>query len=123
MLRVKQERERLGLSQSKLARIAEVNATSMSRIERGKEPPYPLRAERIAKALGWTGDAAELFKEVDDGGANEASAKEPMASWAKVEQVDEIIEAAKKDSISTLTKMFEDLRAYLVNDLESQEKD
>ena len=69
MLLVEKERKRLGLSQSKLARLADVNASSMCRIERGKEQAYPHRGERIAKALGWKGDAAELFEEVEDGSA------------------------------------------------------
>ena len=63
MLKVTQERRRLGLSQSKLARLADVNQTSMSRIERGLEPAYPMRAKRIALALGWSGDPLELFEE------------------------------------------------------------
>ena len=66
MLLVSVERRKRGLSQSKLARIADVNATSMSRIENGKEPPYRLRGKRIADALGWEGDPAELFREVGD---------------------------------------------------------
>ena len=64
MLKVTQERKRLGLSQSKLARLADVNQTSMSRIERGLEPAYPMRAKRIARALGWRGEPSDLFEEV-----------------------------------------------------------
>lgn len=66
MLLVEKERKRQGLSQSKLARLADVNASSMSRIERGKEKAYPMRGERIAKALGWSKDPALLFEEVSD---------------------------------------------------------
>lgn len=64
MKRVVLERRKLGLSQAKLARVADVNQSCMSRIENGKEPPYPIRGKRIADALGWTGDPAELFEEV-----------------------------------------------------------
>lgn len=64
MLLIELERKRRGLSQAKLARLADVNATSMNRIERGKEPAYPKRGARIAAALGWKGDPMELFKEV-----------------------------------------------------------
>ena len=67
MKKLVMERKRAGLSQSKLARLADVNQTSMSRIERGLEPAYPMRARRIADALGWTGDPMELFEEADDG--------------------------------------------------------
>lgn len=64
MLRLKYERERQGLSQNKLSHMADVNATSLSRIERGLEPPYPNRGKRIADALGWKGDPSELFEEM-----------------------------------------------------------
>ena len=66
MLRIVLERQRKGLSQAKLSRLADVNAASMNRIEKGKEPPYPYRGQRIADALGWTRDYKELFKEVTD---------------------------------------------------------
>ena len=57
------ERERMGLSQAELARLAQVNQTSLSRIERGLEPAYPTRGQRIADAIGWEGDYRELFEE------------------------------------------------------------
>lgn len=66
MLLITKERERLGLSQAKLARAADVNASSLSRIERGLEPAYPKRGQRIADALGWKSDYKELFEEVND---------------------------------------------------------
>lgn len=53
------------LSKSKAARLADVNQTSFSRIVNGKEPPYSGRGQRIADALGWTGDWRDLFKEVE----------------------------------------------------------
>lgn len=65
MMAVVQERRKLGLSQAGLARKIGANPSSISRIEAGKEPPYPLRARRIADAVGWKGDPMELFKEVD----------------------------------------------------------
>ena len=64
MLVVKQERIARGISQAKLARLADVNQSSMNRIENGKEPAYSGRGKRIASALGWQGDPADLFKEV-----------------------------------------------------------
>ena len=67
MMKLVEARRRAGLSQSKLARLADVNQTSMSRIERGLEPAYPMRAQRIAEALGWRGDPMELFEEAGDG--------------------------------------------------------
>ncbi len=65
-IRLTIERERLGLSQAKLARLAEINATSLSRIEGGKEPAFPKRGQRIAEAIGWKGDPMELFEEVEE---------------------------------------------------------
>ncbi len=64
MLRIKRVLREKGLSQSKAARLADVNDTSMSRIVRGVEPPFPRRGKRIADALGWEGDWRELFEEV-----------------------------------------------------------
>ena len=66
MLRLKLELERRNLSQAKLARLADVNQVSMSRIVNGKEPAFPNRGKRIADAIGWEGDPAELFEEVED---------------------------------------------------------
>ena len=65
MLEVKELRIEKYMSQSQLARRAEVNQTSMSRIERGLEPAFPYRSKRIAVALDWDGDVDELFQEVD----------------------------------------------------------
>lgn len=53
-----------GLSQAKVARLADVNASSLNRIIRGKEPVYPYRGRRIADALGWRGPVKDLFSEV-----------------------------------------------------------
>lgn len=64
MLKIQQVLRERGLSQSKAARLANVNDSSMSRIVRGIEPAYPKRGKRIAEALGWEGDPAELFEEV-----------------------------------------------------------
>ena len=72
MMLVVKERWKLGLSQAALARKIGANQASLSRIESGKEPPYPLRAKRIAAALGWEGDPMELFKEVTGDGADAA---------------------------------------------------
>ena len=62
---IKKLLEERGMSQSELARQAEVNQTSLSRIINGLEPAYPKRGKRIADALGWEGDPEELFKEVE----------------------------------------------------------
>lgn len=66
MLRIKKELWLRHMSQAECARLAQVNATSFSRIVNGLEPAYPKRGKRIADALGWEGDPAELFEEVAD---------------------------------------------------------
>ena len=66
MLRIKLELDRLHISQAKLARMADVNQVSISRIVNGLEPAFPQRGKRIADAIGWEGDLAELFEEVPD---------------------------------------------------------
>ena len=68
MMRLTIERWKKGWSMAELARQCGANASSISRIERGLEPPYPLRAQRIAASLGWRGNPMDLFEEVDDGG-------------------------------------------------------
>lgn len=50
------------MSQAECARRAGINPTSLSRILSGKEPVFPYRARRIAKAVGWDGEPAELFE-------------------------------------------------------------
>lgn len=66
MKRLEFELRRLGISQSECARRARVNQTSISRIVNGKEPAFPHRGKRIADAIGWEDDPAELFEEVDE---------------------------------------------------------
>lgn len=52
-----------GLSQIDLAKAAKVTPSTMCRIENGRADPWQPEAERIAKALGWQGNVAELFRE------------------------------------------------------------
>ena len=66
MKRVTVERQKLGWSQAELARRANINASSMSRIELGYEPAFPKRGKRIADALGWAGNPSELFEDVGE---------------------------------------------------------
>lgn len=65
-LRISRELWLRRMSQAECARRAGVQPSSMSRIVRGLEPAYPKRGQRIADALGWEGDPAELFEEVED---------------------------------------------------------
>lgn len=63
VIRLVLERQRHGLSQSQLARIANVHPATLSRLEAGKLFPYPGWKRRLGKALGVPGD--ELFEEVN----------------------------------------------------------
>jgi ribosome-binding protein aMBF1 (putative translation factor) len=54
MLRIKAERLRRGWSQQDLGYRARVQATDISRIERGRFIPYDGQAERLARVLGLT---------------------------------------------------------------------
>ena len=65
MLRVKYELDRLGMTQAAFAEKAKVSPASLSRIVNGKEPAYPKRGRRIAKALGWLGSVDEIFSELE----------------------------------------------------------
>lgn len=65
MLKIEQLLKEKGLSQAKAARLCDVNESSMSRIVRGMEPPFPKRGQRIATALEWKGDWRELFEDVN----------------------------------------------------------
>lgn len=65
MLRIKRELFERGLTQAEVARKAHVNPASMSRITNGGEPAYTERGARIATAMGWERDPAELFEEID----------------------------------------------------------
>ena len=65
MLVVKQERLKQGISGAELARRAGLNSATVSQAERGIMKPYPVQAEKMAKALNWQGSPQELFIEAD----------------------------------------------------------
>ena len=65
MLRIKYELDKMGLRQVDLATKTGLKPQAVSRICNGQEPPWPNRAKRIADALNWTGDPAELFEPIE----------------------------------------------------------
>ena len=73
MIHLTQERESAGLSKAALARKADMHPTTVTQIENGRLLAYPGQMAKLAKALGWDGDPAGLFKEVD---ADAADARE-----------------------------------------------
>lgn len=63
-LLVKREIRKRG-SFSEFARRADLNASSVSQIVNGHLRPYPAQVRKIVDALGWEGDPAPLFREVE----------------------------------------------------------
>ncbi|MHB1256095.1 MAG: helix-turn-helix domain-containing protein [Dethiobacteraceae bacterium] len=67
MRRLQAERQRLGLSQFQLGKLADVHPAEISRLERGRIYPYPGWRRKLAEALGWPVESAEeLFEEVQE---------------------------------------------------------
>jgi transcriptional regulator with XRE-family HTH domain len=69
---LKEERKKLGLSQSKLAQRANLHSTTISNIETGNLRPWPGQREKLERAMrdaGWDGNG-DLFSEVGDDGAD-----------------------------------------------------
>lgn len=64
-LLVKQEIRKRG-SFSKFARESGLHVSSVSQIVNGRLRPYPGQVRKIVSTLGWEGDPAPLFREVDD---------------------------------------------------------
>lgn len=58
MLRMEQ-----GLSMSGLARKASMHVSSICQIENSQVHPYPGQINKIARALKWKGNPAELFRD------------------------------------------------------------
>lgn len=66
MIALERERRDHGWSQRELMRRTGVDSAYISRAERMGMRLYPGHASRIAEALGWQGDPADLCKEVAD---------------------------------------------------------
>lgn len=73
MLRLRAERKRLGLSQAALGQLARVPRPHVSVIERGLYLAHPGWKRRLAAAVGWKGELADLFAPLppDQGGASD----------------------------------------------------
>lgn len=65
VLRIKQWLGEKCLTQTEAADMCGLKQQTLNRIVNGVEPPYPKRGQRIAEALGWQGDPAELFEEIE----------------------------------------------------------
>jgi len=66
MLRLTYERQKKGLSKTKLAFLAKIHPADIGKLESGKLYPYPGFKKKLSEALGIDGE--ELFEEVDVNG-------------------------------------------------------
>lgn len=65
-MKLKDEREKQNLSQSKLAAMADMHPSTVSQIEAGRYVAYPSQLKKLAKALDWDGDPAALVEPGDN---------------------------------------------------------
>ena len=66
MLMIQKLREDKQLSRSGLARLARMHAATVGQIEnRYIGRPYPSQMQKLAAALGYSGEPSELLAEVD----------------------------------------------------------
>lgn len=66
MKKITAERLALGWSQQRLARETCMASTSVNQIESGRLVAYPGQLTKLAAALKWTGDPADLLEEVGE---------------------------------------------------------
>ena len=66
MTLAEREMQRRGITQTALARGAGLHRTKLNKILRGREQPWPKYRDAIASAVGWEGDPAELFEDVEE---------------------------------------------------------
>jgi len=66
MINLQHRREREGLSRSALARLADMNAATISQIESGYiGKPYQSQLDKLARALKWEGEPTDLLAEAN----------------------------------------------------------
>ncbi|MDR1421826.1 MAG: hypothetical protein LBI64_03055 [Coriobacteriales bacterium] len=63
MIRLIQERTKLGFSQAKLSRIADLNTSTVCCIERGEMRSWLAQKRKLADAPSWQGEPDDLFEE------------------------------------------------------------
>lgn len=66
MKRITILRSRKGWSRAELGRRSRIHPARIGQAENGRVVPYPVEMARIAHALEWTDDSADLLQEVDD---------------------------------------------------------
>lgn len=83
--RIKRLRTKKGLSQEKLAELAELNMSYVGQVERGEKNPSIETVYRICKALG--ADMSELFKNLTS--TEEVESQYPQAVYSMMLDMDE----------------------------------
>jgi transcriptional regulator with XRE-family HTH domain len=73
MIELTRRRETCGLSKQRLSFVSQVPATTIGQIESGRFTPYAPQLNRLAVALGFAGDPADLLKPVEDSASAEAA--------------------------------------------------
>ena len=66
MRTITKEREAAALTRFGLGSASRIHPARIGQIERGMAMPYPVELERLAAALSWTGDPADLLKDDAD---------------------------------------------------------
>ena len=66
MIELTRQRQGFGWTRRELGARADLHPARVGVIENGHVVPYPVELERLARALGYHGDPADLLEEVDD---------------------------------------------------------
>ena len=65
MIELTRQRESFGWNKRELGQRADLHPARVGSIENGRVRPYPPELERLARALGFHGDPADLVREVE----------------------------------------------------------
>ena len=65
MIELTRQREAFGWTKRELGARAELHPARVGTIENKRVSPYPVELERLARALGYYGDPADLVREVE----------------------------------------------------------
>ena len=63
-------REAAGYTRFRLGSEAGIHPSRVGQFENGRAVPYPVELQRLADALGWSGEPSDLLKEVGDDSAD-----------------------------------------------------
>ena len=65
MIELTRQREAFGWTKRELGQRADLHPARVGSIENARVRPYPPELERLARALGYHGDPADLVREVE----------------------------------------------------------